>query len=70
MPNLSQGIFRCFSYNLSHFLSVNVRKRTKKIYKEFILLINRWKAKNIEHYEKFRNLWRDADPGIAEVEDV
>jgi len=27
-------------------------------------------AKAIEHYEKFLNLWKDADPGIAEVEDA
>jgi tetratricopeptide (TPR) repeat protein len=26
-------------------------------------------AKAIEHYEKFLNLWKDADPGIAEIED-
>jgi serine/threonine protein kinase/tetratricopeptide (TPR) repeat protein len=26
--------------------------------------------KAIEHYEKFLTLWRDADPGIAEVEDA
>jgi len=25
-------------------------------------------AKAIEHYEKFLSLWKDADPGIAEVE--
>ena len=23
-----------------------------------------------EHYEKFLNLWKDADPGIADVEDA
>jgi serine/threonine protein kinase/predicted Zn-dependent protease len=27
-------------------------------------------AKAIEHYEKFLTLWKDADPGIAEVEDA
>ena len=27
-------------------------------------------AKAIEHYEKFLQLWKDADPGIAEVEDA
>jgi hypothetical protein len=25
--------------------------------------------KAIEHYEKFLSLWKDADSGIAEVED-
>ena len=27
-------------------------------------------AKAIEHYEKFLSLWKDADPGLAEVEDA
>jgi len=27
-------------------------------------------AKAIEHYEKFLKLWKDADPGIVEVEDA
>jgi tetratricopeptide (TPR) repeat protein len=29
-----------------------------------------WRGKAIEHYEKFLELWKDADPSIAEVEDA
>jgi len=36
-----------------------------KIYEE-----KGWKGKAIEHYEKFLELWKDADPGIVEVEDA
>jgi serine/threonine protein kinase/tetratricopeptide (TPR) repeat protein len=36
-----------------------------KIYEE-----KDWKGKAIEHYQKFLDLWKDADPGIVEVEDA
>ena len=29
-----------------------------------------WQGKAIEYYEKFLNLWKDADPGMVEVEDA
>jgi serine/threonine protein kinase/tetratricopeptide (TPR) repeat protein len=39
--------------------------RLAKIYEQ-----KGWTGKAIEHYEKFLTLWKDADPGIAEVEDA
>ena len=30
----------------------------------------KWKGKAIEHYERYLSLWKDADPGMAEVEDA
>ncbi len=36
-----------------------------KIYEE-----KGWKGKAIEHYEIFLDLWRNADPGIADVDDA
>jgi hypothetical protein len=32
--------------------------------------VKAYKRKAIEYYEKFLFLWKDADPGIAEVEDA
>ena len=38
--------------------------------KEILIHNKRLKAKAIEHYEKFLDLWKDADPSIAAVEDA
>ena len=29
-----------------------------------------WPGKAIEHYEKFLEVWKDADPNLPEVEDA
>ena len=39
--------------------------RLAKLYQE-----KSWTGKAIEQYEKFLDIWKDADPGIAEVEDA
>ncbi len=55
-------------YNIGNSFSLIYAKSfymLGKIYEE-----KGWKGKAIEHYEKFLDLWRNADPGIAEVEDA
>jgi len=36
-----------------------------KIYEE-----KGWKGKAMEHYEKFLDLWKDAEPGVSEIEEA
>ncbi len=36
----------------------------------FFILFTHHRGKAIEHYEKFLTLWKEADPGIAEIDDA
>jgi tetratricopeptide (TPR) repeat protein len=45
-------------YTKSYYMLGNIYERMGK------------KAEAIEHYEKFLELWKDADPDIAEVKDA
>ena len=48
-----------------HLVNPRNYYRVAKLYEE-----KGQKAKAIEHYEKFLDLWKDADPGIPEIEDA
>ncbi|TET65794.1 MAG: tetratricopeptide repeat protein, partial [Candidatus Aminicenantes bacterium] len=48
-----------------HLIHPKYHYRLAKLYEE-----KGWEGKAIEFYEKFLLFWKDADPGIAEVEDA
>jgi tetratricopeptide (TPR) repeat protein len=54
-PNVEE---RCLIHPKNHY-------RLAQLYEQ-----KDWKGKAIEHYQNFLDLWRDADPGIAEVDDA
>jgi tetratricopeptide (TPR) repeat protein len=57
--SLTKGRFRFGQIYVKSFYMLG------KIYEE-----KGWKGKAIENYEKFLDIWKDADPGIKEVEDA
>jgi len=61
---------------VDHPLLISVEEICKNFLNESFYMLGKiyegkgWKGKAIEHYEKFLDLWKDADPGRAEVEDA
>ena len=51
-------------------IRVRMNLRSHIAYQAKVLEKKSQKAKAIEHYERFLELWKNADPGIAEVEDA
>jgi hypothetical protein len=51
-------------------IRVRMNLRSHIAYQAKVLEKKSNKAKAIEHYDKFLSLWKDADPGIAEVADA